>query len=130
MRASGSLDGSAGPIGMLLMGMPSVGMAVHFNLKLDRVQDQQLHIGMGRSVGTAGAGLAAGAERLVHDLLDGTGTAAALRAAAEASIDLTRRARRLRAAAGSAHILVGQYVAGTNDHGEGTLAGLDTLLII
>lgn len=118
-------------MGMTSMGMTSMGMNMHLNLELDRVEHQELPVGVGRRVRAAGAaGLAAGAEGLIHDLLDGAGTAAALRAAAEASIDLTRRARRLRAAAGSAHILVGQYVAGTNDHGEGTLAGLDTLLII
>ena len=102
-------------------------MAVHFDLKLDGFEHQKLPFRLGRGMRTARAArLAAGTECFVHDLLDGAGTAAALRAAAQTAIDLARRARRLRAAAGVADIVVGQNVAGTNDHGEVTLAGLGT----
>jgi hypothetical protein len=69
------------------------------------------------AVGAAGtARLRAGAQRLIHDLLDGAGTAAALRAAAETSIDLPRRAWRAGPGDGIADIVVGKNVTGTNDH--------------
>jgi hypothetical protein len=64
------------------------------------------------------ARLGAGTERFVHDLLNGTGAPAALGAAAQTPIDLSRRTRRhLRHAHGVAHVVVGENVAGTNDHG-------------
>src|SRR4051794_12180547 len=74
----------------------------------------------GLAVRTArAAGLGAGAERLVQDLLDGAGAAAAFGAAAEAAIDLACRARqRIRGRHGGADIVVSQDVAGTNDHEE------------
>lgn len=60
----------------------------------------------------------AGAESLVHDLLDGSRATSALGAATQASIDLVRRARHLLGSAhGVAHVVVGKHVAGTNDHG-------------
>jgi hypothetical protein len=69
-----------------------------------------------RAPGAAGSG--ASAERFFHDCLDGAGASAALGAAAETPIDLPRRARRhLRDAHGVAHVVVGQDVAGTNNHG-------------
>ena len=58
-------------------------------------------------------------ERLVHDLADGARATAALGAAAETSIDLPGGARtRLRRHRG-ADIVVGQDVAGADDHGSG-----------
>ena len=64
------------------------------------------------------AGLGAGPQRLVHDLPDGLGATSALGAAAEASIDLRRRARKiLRLGHDMTHVMVGQDVAGTNNHG-------------
>ena len=82
-------------------------MGVHLDLQLDRFEDQQMGFRLGRMRAARTAGLPAGAERFVHDLLDGAGAAAALRAAAQTSIDLARRARRLRAGAGGAHVVVG-----------------------
>ena len=69
------------------------------------------------SAGTA-ADRAAGAEQgFVHDLADGTRAAAALGAAAEAAIDLLGVARQIfRGADGTADIMVGEDVAGTNNH--------------
>src|SRR5690606_30981102 len=67
-----------------------------------------------RTIG--GAGLARALNRLVHDAADGARAAPALRAAAEALIDLERRAWRVGASAGLAHLVVGQHVAGTDDH--------------
>ncbi len=67
---------------------------------------------------TAGAGFLAGAESLVHDPLDGAGTASALGAAAEATINLASGARLgARHRHGGADILVGEHVAGADDHG-------------
>ncbi|MDQ0354612.1 hypothetical protein J2S22_001536 [Rhodoplanes tepidamans] len=66
--------------------------------------------------GTAGAVLGAGQQRLVHDLADGAGAAAALGAAAEAAIDLAghpRAALRHHVA----NLAVRQDIAGTDDHG-------------
>jgi len=64
------------------------------------------------------AGLGAGAEGFVHDFLDGACASAALGAAAQTSVDLPRGARRHQCDAdGVAHIVVGEDVAGTNDHG-------------
>jgi hypothetical protein len=69
---------------------------------------------------TALAGGAAGTgERLVHDLADGARATPALGAAAETPIDLAGRARRLLGTERRAHVLVGQYVAGADDHGDG-----------
>ncbi len=68
------------------------------------------------------AGLGAGAQRFLDNGLDGTRTATALGAAAEASIDLLGVAGKIiRAAYRAADIMVGQDVAGTNDHGKGGL---------
>ena len=64
------------------------------------------------------AGLRAGAERFVHDLLDGTGASAALGAAAKTSVNLPRRTwRHRRDTHDVAHVVVGKDVTGTNDHG-------------
>lgn len=67
-----------------------------------------------RAAGTAG--LRARPERLVHNLLDGACTAAALSAATKAAIDLPRGARQI-LDHGTTDVVVGQDVTGTNDHG-------------
>ena len=85
-----------------------MGIAMHLDLEFDGVEQQYLGFGVSRRVRAAGAtALAASAERFVHDLLDGAGATTALRAAAEASIDLTRRPWRLGAGARGAHVVVG-----------------------
>ena len=66
----------------------------------------------------AAAGGRGAVERLVHDLADGAGATAALGAAAQATIDLARGARTLLRLTGGTNVLVGQYVAGTDDHGR------------
>ena len=55
------------------------------------------------------------ADRLVDDLADGAGTAAALGAAAEASVDMAGGTT-VRGARGIAHLVVGQHIAGADDH--------------
>jgi hypothetical protein len=68
-----------------------------------------------RASGTAGLG--AGAEGFVDDGLDGACAATAFGAATEAAIDLLGATRQtFRSAHGTAYILVGQDVAGTDDH--------------
>jgi hypothetical protein len=80
--------------------------------------DVAMRFGMGGTVrATRAAGLGARTERFVHNRLDGPRAATALGAAAEATIDLPRRARRTRSANGISDIMVGEDVAGTNDHG-------------
>src|SRR4051794_11273518 len=67
---------------------------------------------------TCAAGSGAGAERLIHDFLDGACTSPALGAAAQTSIHLSGRPRRyLRNAHDTTYVTVTQDVAGTNDHG-------------
>jgi hypothetical protein len=74
------------------------------------------------------AACAAGAgERLIHDLADGARATPALGAATEAAIDLAGRARRLLGTERRTHVLVGQYVAGADDHGK---AGVPTGLVL
>jgi hypothetical protein len=64
------------------------------------------------------ASLGAGTQRFVHDLLDGPGATATLGATAQASIDLPRRAREILGLGHNVtHVVVGQDVAGTNNHG-------------
>ena len=53
----------------------------------------------------------------VHDLANGAGAAAALGAATQAAIDLAGGPWTLRRLTGGSNVLVGQYVAGTDDHG-------------
>src|SRR4029077_16442109 len=56
-------------------------------------------------------------QRLVHDAPDGAGTAAALRTATEAMIDLAGRARRtFTGRERAAHVVVREHVTGTDDH--------------
>src|ERR1700730_121378 len=61
------------------------------------------------------ADVAGAAERIVHDGADGARATPALRAAAEATIDLAGGARRGHVH-GLAHLRVGQDVAGADDH--------------
>jgi hypothetical protein len=64
-------------------------------------------------------GLRAGSasQRFIHDAADGTGASTALRAAAEAAIDLIGGRRTGRSAVESrTHIAIAEDVAGTNDH--------------
>ena len=63
---------------------------------------------------TAAAGV-----RFVHDRADRAGAATALGAAAEAAVDLRGGARSV-GAHGTAHIVVAQDVAGTDDHSRGS----------
>lgn len=66
--------------------------------------------------GAGAADRAAGAgQSLVHDLADRAGAAAALGTATEAAIDLASRARR-RFGASAADFMVGNDVAGADDH--------------
>jgi len=55
-------------------------------------------------------------KRLVHDSADRAGTAAALRIATEAPIDLPGGAGRRRCLHGRTHVVVGQDIARTDDH--------------
>src|SRR5262249_10074487 len=71
----------------------------------------------GLAAGAAAAGRAGGAERFVHDALDGARAASALRTTAETAIDLAGGPRRS-LAHGVAHVAVGNHVAGTDDHGR------------
>src|SRR5262249_41434768 len=61
--------------------------------------------------------------RLVHDAADGARAAAALDAAAEATIDLAGGARRLFGTDRGAHVVVSQHVARTDNHGSSAIAG-------
>ncbi len=67
------------------------------------------------SAGTAANRTASTEQGFVHDLADGARAATALGAAAETTIDLASGARRARVY-GGAHFVVGQDVAGTDDH--------------
>ena len=75
-------------------------------------------LAMGRAAATRVAGIRAGAaERIRHDGADGSRAAAAIRAAAEALVDLSRGARTIRAGAETRlHVTIGEQVAGANDH--------------
>jgi len=54
-------------------------------------------------------------ERFINDLADGAGAPAALGTAAEATIDMTRRAAR-RIARSTSYFVIAQDVAGTDNH--------------
>jgi hypothetical protein len=63
-------------------------------------------------------------QRLVHDFLNGAQAAAALGAAAKAAMNPGRRTgRTLSRVAHGAHVAIGQYVAGTDDHPGGIFLG-------
>lgn len=56
-------------------------------------------------------------QRFVHDAADGPYAAPALGAAAKTAVDLTRRPRRgLPVGKRRAHVVVGQHIAGADDH--------------
>lgn len=78
-----------------------------------RVRLSLMLLGM-RATGTAG--LRTRAKRLVHNLLDGTGTTAALSAATKTAVDLPGGTRQI-LDHGSTHVVIGEDVTGTNDHG-------------
>ena len=66
---------------------------------------------------SAAVSVVAGArKRLVHDLADRAGAPAALRATAEAAVDLSGRAGRRRRFDCRPHVVVGQHVAGADNH--------------
>jgi hypothetical protein len=94
----------------------------------ERKLDLDIRLSAGMAVGASrAAGSRTWAKRLIHDLLDGASAPAALCAATQTSIDLSRCARRqLGDTHGAAHVVVAQDVAGTNDHGrEGLAGGID-----
>jgi hypothetical protein len=73
--------------------------------------------GMVRVRTTRAACLEARTEGFVHDLLDGARATAALGAAAQAAVNLTRSAREILCGHGVSHVVVGEDVTGANDHG-------------
>src|SRR6202000_1965952 len=97
----------------------------------------QRQIGVAVRVGVSGAmraagaaGLGAGAQRLVNDGLDGARAAAAFGAAAEATINLLGIPGEVfRAIDRTADIVVGQDVAGTNNHKTAGSSGVTRCLI-
>ena len=73
---------------------------------------------MGRMWAAGGAFPGAGAQGILDDLVDRTGTTPAFGTAAEAAIDLPCRARQVgRSADRAADVMVAQHIAGTNDQG-------------
>ena len=75
----------------------------------------------------SGAFPGASSERVVDDGLDGPRTTPALGVAAEAAIDLPRRARQVRSRRhGGADIVVGQNIARADDHADGELVVMFT----
>jgi hypothetical protein len=86
--------------------------------------EQELDLGglvrLGKAVRTTrAAGPGAGAERLIDDRLHGTRASPAFNAAAQAVINLLGIPRQVRSRAhGIANIMVGQNVAGTNNHSK------------
>jgi hypothetical protein len=87
-------------------------------MKMDFSGRTGMSLGIRGTMGTAGATrLGASAKGLVHDLFDGSHAAATLGAAPETPIDLPRCARRALPGNGIADVMVGEDVAGTDDHG-------------
>jgi len=73
------------------------------------------------ALGAAAADRAGRTQRVIHDALNRPRATPALRAATEAAINLAGGTRaRVAGFYRRAHVLVGQHVAGTNDHGRGT----------
>jgi hypothetical protein len=93
---------------------PNGGRSVHLHRSRHIEIGNSCMSGCVRASGAAGFG--AGAERFVHDLLDGAHAASALGAAAQATIDLPRRPWRLGPGDSLADVMVGEDVAGTDDH--------------
>jgi len=81
----------------------------------------------------AAVALAAGAaprrQRIVHDLADGARAAAAFGTASEAAIDLRGGARPRFGSMmhGRSHVMIGDHVAGTDDHGATTPGAIGTI---
>jgi hypothetical protein len=76
-----------------------------------------MRLAVGRRMRAPGAaGLGAGTQSFVHDLLDRPYAASALGTATETAIDLPRRTRWALPSNGVTDIVVGKDVAGTNDH--------------
>jgi len=69
------------------------------------------------------AGFGASTQSLVDDRLDGARASAAFGAATEAAINLLGAAREIRRTDGTADIVVGEDVTGTNNHGSGRSRG-------
>jgi len=93
---------------------PSPAQAGSGHARVNDASDDRLGMrGASAPGGTAGAD-----QRFIHDFADGASATAALRAAAEAAVNLTGAARRGSAYHG-AHFVVTQDVAGANDHGHG-----------
>jgi hypothetical protein len=82
-----------------------------------------VRIGVHLTVRAAGtAGLGARPKRLLDDGLDGAGAAAAFGAAAEATVELLGIPGEIfRTLDGTANIVVGKDVTGTNNHESGAL---------
>jgi hypothetical protein len=84
----------------------------------------------GERAGAAGF-LGGRPEGLVHDRADGAGAAPAIRAAAEAGIDLRGRARTAGAGAQAGpHVAIGEDVAGADDHGICSLEEFKTTSVL
>ena len=83
-----------------------------------RMIDTAVRVGVGGAVRAAGtAGLGASAQRFLDNALDGARAASAFGAAAETAIDLLGIPGKVfRTVDRTADIMVGQDVAGTNDH--------------
>lgn len=77
--------------------------------------DARGHDAVGQRARAAGAIAGTLDRRLIHDPPDRPRAPAALRAAAEAAIDLARHAGSVRAQDG-ANLMIGQHVARTDDH--------------
>ena len=73
---------------------------------------------MTRSRADSGASFAGKPEGIIHDGANRAGAAAALRAAAEAAIDIDRFARAGIGRDAIANLGVGKNVAGANDHSQ------------
>jgi hypothetical protein len=73
---------------------------------------------LGLPTGAAGAAIfRTRTERFRDNPVDGPGTSAAFGTASEASVNLLRGARQIICRGdGSANVVIGEYVTGTNDH--------------
>lgn len=104
------------PLGMPVLIAAVIGMHAVMRAMVMMIVMGVVTVGVAPAGRAAGAVLAAGQQRLVHDLADRPGAAAALGAAAEAAIDLAGQPRAaLRHHV--ANLAIRQDIAGTNDHG-------------
>ena len=83
----------------------------------DRQLGRHMRVGVVRRMGASSGTLpGAGTQRILDDLVDGAGAAAAFGAAAQAAIDLPCRARTVgRGADRAADVIIAQNIAGTDD---------------